>query len=80
MGHTLRELRTAKGWSQETLARLAGVSQTTIWYAERGDRRPGPITRELIARVLGVASTAIDWSAPGSGRPADASPAGRSDG
>ena len=61
MGHTLRELRTAKGWSQTTLARMVGVSQTTIWYVERGHRRPGPITRERIARLLGVTPATIDW-------------------
>jgi transcriptional regulator with XRE-family HTH domain len=78
VGHTLRELRTAKGWSQTTLARMVGVSQTTIWYVERGQRRPGPTTRERIAGLLGVAPAAIDWSAPDSGQPGDASPAGRS--
>jgi putative transcriptional regulator len=63
MAQTLRELRAAKGWSQATLAHLVGVSQTTIWYIERGHRRPGPITRERIARLLGVAPETINWPA-----------------
>jgi transcriptional regulator with XRE-family HTH domain len=63
MGHTLRELRTAKGWSQETLARMVGVSQTTIWYVERGQRRPGASTRERIALLLGVTPATIAWPA-----------------
>ncbi len=63
MAPTLRELRTAKGWSQTTLARMVGVSQTTIWYIERGLRRPGPATSARIAQLLGVPQTAIDWRA-----------------
>jgi transcriptional regulator with XRE-family HTH domain len=61
MLHTMRALREHKGWSQTTLARTVGVSQTTIWYIERGERRPGPATRQKIAEALGVAPDGIAW-------------------
>jgi len=40
---------------------MVGVSQTTIWYIERGLRRPGPAASERIARLLGVTPATIAW-------------------
>jgi transcriptional regulator with XRE-family HTH domain len=50
----LRELRGRKGWSQERLAREAGVTTGTINKAERGLRTPTIMTQYKIARALGV--------------------------
>jgi transcriptional regulator with XRE-family HTH domain len=50
----LRELRGRKGWSQERLAREAGVTTGTINKAERGLHTPTIMTQYKIARALGV--------------------------
>ena len=34
MGYKIREIREAKGMSQETLAEKAGISRTIIWNLE----------------------------------------------
>lgn len=52
---TLRELREQKGWSQETLAGMAGISAHTIGRIERGDvRKPIPLVVKALAQALGV--------------------------
>ncbi len=40
MRNRLRDLRTARGWSQEELARLLGVSRQTVIAIERGRYDP----------------------------------------
>lgn len=49
------ELRTAKGWTQQELARKAGVSRLTVINVERGDaRRVDFDVLEKLADALGV--------------------------
>jgi transcriptional regulator with XRE-family HTH domain len=50
----IRDLRAEQGWSQEVLARRAGVSLGTVNRAELGLRIPTVMTQERIARALGV--------------------------
>jgi transcriptional regulator with XRE-family HTH domain len=51
----LRVWRIRAGFSQEELARRAGVAPKTITQAECGRVRPHPRTRKRIADALGMA-------------------------
>ncbi len=53
-GQRLRDLRLTKGWSQETLARKAKMTNGTISWAETDKRVPQLLTQERIARALRV--------------------------
>jgi transcriptional regulator with XRE-family HTH domain len=50
----VRELRLAKGWSQERLAEEAGLSTDAISRIERGDRGPRLETLDQIAQAVGL--------------------------
>ena len=54
LGANLRNLRTAKGWSQEQFAFEAGIHRTYISDLERGARNPTIGMLEKIAVCLGV--------------------------
>ena len=54
LGDTIRELRTAAGFSQEKFAVAAGVHRTFMGNLERGDANPSLETLEGIARGLGI--------------------------
>jgi adenylate cyclase len=51
----LRELRKLRGFSQEEMARRAGVDERTIRRAERGETVPHGETVRIFATTLGVA-------------------------
>lgn len=53
-GRRLRELRLARGMTQERLAELAARDRTYISQAERGFCNPSLTTISALARVLGV--------------------------
>jgi transcriptional regulator with XRE-family HTH domain len=53
-GKRLRELRTAKGYSQEQLAEKATLHWTYIGGIERGERNPTLINIEKLARALDI--------------------------
>lgn len=53
-GQRLRELRTARGVSQDGLAEKTGIHSTAIGRLERGDREPKLRTILRVARGLGV--------------------------
>jgi len=56
-GHlkNLKKLRNKKGWSQEKLAREAGISYNTLIKIERGGiKNPRLETLIKLAKVLGV--------------------------
>lgn len=53
-GRRLRELRTAKGVSQEALALECDLDRTYISGIERGVRNVSPVNIDLLARTLGV--------------------------
>ena len=61
MATLLRELREAKGLSQDDLARLAGIGRNTVWGLEAGERKPRPSTRRKLARELKVRPEAIQY-------------------
>jgi len=50
----LRELRRRRGFSQEEMARRAGVDERTIRRAELGQTQPHPETLRIFAITLGV--------------------------
>ena len=54
VGNKLKELRIKKGLSQQRLAKLARVPQSTIWYIEQGQRSPTLKTLEKLAKALEV--------------------------
>ena len=54
LGTNLRNLRTAKGWSQEQFAFEAGIHRTYISDLERGARNPTISVLEKLAVCLGV--------------------------
>ena len=53
-GKRVRELRKAKGLSQEELAFKAGIHRTYIGGIERGERNPSLNNIAAIAKALGV--------------------------
>jgi len=53
-GKRIRELRTARGLSQEELAFKSGVHRTYLGGIERGERNPSLRNISAIAKALGV--------------------------
>lgn len=53
-GERVRELRIAKGWSQDELAYKADLHRTYVGGVERAERNVTLQTVEKIARALGV--------------------------
>lgn len=58
-GKKIRELRLAKGWTQEELAEQTGIHSTYIGGVERGERNLGLDNILKIARALGVRPSAL---------------------
>jgi transcriptional regulator with XRE-family HTH domain len=54
IGDRIRELRNAKVWTQEELARVSGVGVTTIVRIELNYVSPHPKTIRKLADSLGV--------------------------
>ncbi len=50
----LRERRLLQGWSQDELARRAGVSRQALNALERGHAQPSVVTALALARILGT--------------------------
>jgi transcriptional regulator with XRE-family HTH domain len=50
----IRELRARKGWSQAELARRAGLHNSVVNRAERGETDITMATLEKLAKALGV--------------------------
>ena len=53
-GSKVKKLRKAKGWSQEDLAKRAGLHRTYIGSIERSERNVSLINIERIAKALCV--------------------------
>ena len=53
-GKRIRELRTARGFSQEELAHRAGIHSTYLGGIERGERNPALVNIGRIAKALKV--------------------------
>ncbi len=56
-GNRVRELRKAKGWSQEQLAEAAGLDRTYIGRCEAGRQNATLKTVYALATALGVDAT-----------------------
>src|SRR5262245_26210669 len=71
----LREFRRLRGFSQEEMARRAGVDERTIRRAERGETIPHGETVRIFATTLGVApdDLFVADDLPASEAPAEAS-------
>lgn len=64
LGTLIAELRKAKGWTQERLAGLAGVSHSTISRLERGGTKaPREVELGRIADALGTTVEALTHGA-----------------
>src|SRR4051812_11197718 len=79
-GGRLRELRTAKGWTQPELAEKAGMSKTGVADLEQGRRNPSWETIIRLGTALGVKCDEFqkppaDADGPGRGRPTKDKPA-----
>lgn len=59
VGNRIRELRKAKGWTQEQLAEAAGLHYSYIGGVERGDRNISLETLEKIITGLNVPAVEI---------------------
>jgi transcriptional regulator with XRE-family HTH domain len=59
VGRRIRELRKAKGWSQEHLADEADVHRTYMWGVEQGRRNPSLKHLTRVADALDVPLTAL---------------------
>lgn len=55
LGTRVRELRVAKGWSQEHFAHLANLDRTYVSGVERGQRNPTVDVLQRLATALDVA-------------------------
>lgn len=53
-GKRVKELRAARGITQETLAELVGVDRSYMGFVERGERNPTLDKIALIAKALKV--------------------------
>jgi len=58
-GKRIRQLRLAKGWSQEELAERAGLHSTYVGGIERGERNLGLDNLLKLARALGEHPSAL---------------------
>lgn len=55
LGRVLRNLRAAKGWTQEQLAKKAGMTRAYVAKLETGGKRnPSLAILQRLARALGV--------------------------
>lgn len=61
----LQDWRRRACLSRRELARLAGISHSTVYRIERGEHSPVAATRRHLAHTLGVDWQVIDW--PGQG-------------
>lgn len=59
LGRNVRQLREAKGWSQEDYADRAGIHRTYVSDIERGRRNPTITVVEKLAEPLGVSSGSL---------------------
>ena len=58
-GEVIQMLRELKGWTQENLAKLSGISATNISLLENGKVDIGKKRAENLARAFGVHPTII---------------------
>ena len=54
LGRRIRELRTAKGWSQERFAEICGVHRTYMGHLERGEKNASLGSVARVARAFEI--------------------------
>ncbi|HEY6139073.1 MAG TPA: helix-turn-helix transcriptional regulator [Thermoanaerobaculia bacterium] len=59
-GGLVRQLRDARGWTQETLAREAEITVTSVSNLERGATKPSTATVEKIAAAFDLRPGELD--------------------
>ena len=59
-GALVRQLRDARGWTQEKLAREADITVTSVSNVERGATKPNAETVEKIAAAFGLEPGDLD--------------------
>jgi len=59
---TIKELRLRKLWSQAKLAKVSGVSRTTIVAIENNRHTPQPLTIHKLAKALEIEPNLIEHS------------------
>jgi transcriptional regulator with XRE-family HTH domain len=59
-GGLVRQLRDARGWTQEKLAREADITVTSVSNVERGATKPSAETVEKIAAAFGLRPGELD--------------------
>lgn len=67
LGDRIRELRRARGMTQEALAELLDLSVAYVSLIERGGRNPPYTTVAAISRALGVRMAELVWEGEASG-------------
>lgn len=55
LSETIREFRESKGWSQQYLAGMLGVTLQTVWRWEHGVSAPSQLAMRVL-RGLGVSA------------------------
>lgn len=68
-GQRIRELRERKAYGQAELARLVGITGTSMWAIEAGRHAPRPATLRKIAAVLDVPIEHLTQDASGNKEP-----------
>ncbi len=58
-GTAVRQLREARGWSQEQLSEHADLNRSYVGEIERGQVIPSIVTAEKLARALGLNVAAL---------------------
>ncbi len=61
MGARIRQVRKAKGWSQEKLAKKCGISLNFMGNIERGTRKMSMDTFASLCRELEIDADALLW-------------------
>jgi transcriptional regulator with XRE-family HTH domain len=59
LGWRVRQLRDAKGWTQEALAGRAGLDRSYVAGIEAGLRNPSTKALSKVARALGVTLSSL---------------------
>ncbi len=59
IGGRIRQARKEKGYSQEKLAELCGISDTYLGRLERGEKQPSLDTLVRLTECLGVSPTDV---------------------